>query len=92
MSIIAAKVAMEIIPEIIPEKVSEEEGIDFKQRQRRRSSVGLVHVTLPQLGKIRRDSIVSITDSYCKLSPVGGGWRGAGRVVGGGQAETATEK
>ncbi len=62
MSLISDKVPMDIIPE----KVSEEEGIDFKQRQRRRSSVGIVH--LPQIVKIRRDSVVSTTESYCKSS------------------------
>ena len=48
---------------IVPEKLQEEEKIEFKQRQRRRSSVPVV--ALPKvIGAHRRASTVS-TESWC---------------------------
>ena len=46
----------------IPEKIQEEEKEDFKQRQRRRSSVPKLPLNVP-----RRSSIGSAEESYCKL-------------------------
>ena len=48
--------------EIIPQKIAEEEAADFKQKQRRRSSLAVCQVVLD---RGRRSSTLS-NESYCK--------------------------
>ena len=50
-------------PEVIPEKIVEEEAGEFKQRQRRRSSIAV-----PIITNIRRGSNISIESCTCTTS------------------------
>ncbi len=50
--------------ELVPEKITEEDDIDFKQRQRRRSSATLP-LLLPNATR-RRGSNVSSASGFCK--------------------------
>ncbi len=48
--------------EVIPQKIAEEEAADFKQKQRRRSSLAVCQIVVD---KGRRSSTLS-NESYCK--------------------------